>query len=139
MFFISAASRLVFDDGGYLRGLWRLKEQVQYSLGGGQIGRQRHIVDVTYPEQGGDIGFVGLCRQRVAQEYDRLDGVAGYHSPYLLVAPQRAALHQRYRQAGCLLYHSSGASGGHQVEVGQLIPVSLCQTDYIVFLGVVGD
>ncbi len=66
-------------------GVEPVEQVARPGLGGGQ----RHVVDVTHPEERGDVGFVGLGGQGVTEEDDAVDGLVGDLAGDLDVATER--------------------------------------------------
>src|SRR5690606_22869460 len=69
-------------------------------LGGGDIGRQRHVVHVADALQALDVRIVGVCAERIDDEDYRPDTALGDARGDLHVAAQRTGEQQLDRQPG---------------------------------------
>jgi hypothetical protein len=71
-------------------------------------------VHIARPQQGADVGFVGLGGHGVAQEDHAVHLAHGQACAYLKVAAQRAAEQAFHGQAHLGLKPPAGGAGGHE-------------------------
>ena len=52
-------------------------QTVDEHLRGGDVGGQRDVMHITQAQQGHLVGFAGLCVDRIAEEQEQIDLIAG--------------------------------------------------------------
>ena len=96
-------------------------------------------MDVADSQECGDVGFVGLGRQGVAQEDDAVDTVLGHLGADLGVAAEGAGELSLDVEAGFLGDALAGRAGSHEFERREQRLVVLDEVDDFGLLLVVSD
>mmetsp|Transcript_15297 Transcript_15297/g.36338 ORF Transcript_15297/g.36338 Transcript_15297/m.36338 type:complete len:362 (+) Transcript_15297:1245-2330(+) len=111
----------------------------QQQARGGDIGGAGHVMHIAGPDQGIDVGFVGLRGHRVTQEDDAVQVTGRQPRADLQVTAQRAAEHALDHEAMGGGEPGTGGAGGHQRAAAQQGQIVAGQGNHGVLLAVVGD
>ena len=111
-------------------------QAVDEHLRGGDVGGQRDVMHITQAQQGHLVGLAGLCVDRIAEEQEQIDLIAGNAGCDLLITALNTCQKALDLQTRCLGDQLAGGTRSHQFMLAQNPAIRRTELNHQLFFGV---